>query len=196
MPYFSSPLKTAISMEETDEQEQRLQQIQAMRRRLFAEEEDDEDADLSTAFYLEPENLTANDATEATVTRLTFARPPEVRVVEIHRRSMTQDSDLDIDSNTSLSFAETLVNQSAEQMQRNVEFHRHYANVKEDVEVLMENARQDQERLRLWINDQRDVVEKLQQRRRSDARLDKSLQMLRLDRPALPARPRPRSIRV
>ena len=103
-------------------------------------------------------------------------RPQEVKVVQVRRRRRSEDSDTDCEP--SFSLVETLVNQSAEQLIRDRVFRQSHSDLAYEVEVLLANARASQERLRNWIGSMQGVVERLEVRRRSDARLDASLRLL------------------
>ena len=121
-----------------------------------------------------------------------LVRGEEVKVVQIHRRRISQDSDSvsDTDSESSLTLAETLVNQSADQLIRDNVFRQNHANLAYEVEALMANARAEQERLRNWIGSMQSVVERLEQRRKLDARLDASLRLLQHAHSVQAAKPR------
>jgi hypothetical protein len=103
-------------------------------------------------------------------------RPQEVKVIQVHRRRRSEDSDAD--SEPLISLVETLVNQSAEQLIRDRVFRQSHSDLAYEVEVLLAHARASQERLRNWIGNMQGVVERLEVRRRSDARLDASLRLL------------------
>jgi hypothetical protein len=103
-------------------------------------------------------------------------RPQEVKVVQVRRRRRSEDSDTDCEP--SFSLVETLVNQSAEQLIRDRVFRQSHSDLAYEVEVLLANARASQVRLRNWISSMQGVVERLETRRRSDARLDASLRLL------------------
>lgn len=131
--------------------------------------------------------------TAAIAQTATLIHPQEVRLVQVHRPRRSRDSDGDGDSESSFSLAETLVNQTAEQIARDHLFRQTHGELAYDIEVLLANARADQERLRNWIGSMQSVVERLERKRKSDARLDASLQLLEQARSVAVANPRRRS---
>lgn len=169
-PLISSPLRAEI-VAETYQDEQRRLQILRMRQLL--------NSDLEEYANSWSRNVEVDwDGTAAIAQAGTLIRPQEVKVVQVPRRRRSQDTDSDIDTESSFTLAETLVNQSAEQLIRDHVFRQSHGDLAYEVEVLMANARADQERLRNWIGSMQSVVERLEQRRRSDARLDASLHLL------------------
>jgi hypothetical protein len=185
-PLISSPLRAEIVAETLEDDERRLQILQ-MRQLLDSDLEEYAD---SWSRDTEGER----DATSAIAQAATLIRPQEVRVVQIPQRRRSEDSDAD--SESSLSLAETLINQSAEQLIRDNVFRQSHGDLAYEVEVLMANARADQERLRNWISSMQSVVERLEQRRRSDARLDASLRLLEHAQYDVSASPRRRSMHI
>jgi hypothetical protein len=179
---ISSPLRTEIVPETYQDDERRLQILQ-MRQLLNSDLEE-----YSNSWSQDVE--VEADGTAAIAQAATLIRPQEVKVVQIHRRRQSQDGDSD--SESSFSLAETLVNQSAEQLIRDHVFRQSHRDLAYEVEVLMANARADQERLRNWIGSMQSVVERLEQRRKSDARLDASLQLLEGARSVAAVNPRQR----
>jgi hypothetical protein len=159
-------------------------------RQLLNSDEEDAVSEYTSARSIK----TDHDGTEEKAQIGTLIRPQEVKVVRIHRRRRSQDSDTA--SESSFSLAETLVNQSAEQLVRDAAFRQNHGDLAYEVEVLMANARADQERLRNWISSMRGVVERLEYRRKSDARLDASLQLLERAHSAHATNPRRRSTRT
>jgi hypothetical protein len=185
-PLISSPLRTELVPETPQDDERRLKILQ-MRHLLNS---DLEEYANSWSRDVEVEE----DGTATIAQAATLIRPHDVKVVEVHRRKQVQDSDTD--SESSLSLAETLVNQSAEQLIRDHVFRQRHGDLAYEVEVLMANARADQERLRNWIGSMQSVVERLEQRRKFDARLDASLQLLEHAQSFPAANPRRRSMRT
>lgn len=186
-----SPLQSDIMIETDRNAAERLQQILNMRRML---DSDSDDAMLSA----EPEQMssyleTIPDSTEAVATSCKLTRARNIRLVHINRRRRSLDSDADSDS--SLSLAETLVNQSAEQVVRNKVFRQTHRDLTDEVEILMENASVNQERLGNWINSMADIVENLERRRKYDSRLDASLHLLEQECPKMSSEPKRRSLR-
>jgi hypothetical protein len=187
-PLISSPLRVEIISDSYQDDERRLQILQM--RQLLNSDEEDVVSEHTSSHSIE----TDHDGTEAKAQIGTLIRPQEVKVVRIHRRRRSQDSDTV--SESSFSLAETLVNQSAEQLVRDAVFRQNHGDLTYEVEVLMANARADQERLRKWISSMRGVVERLEYRRKSDARLDASLQLLEHAHSVHAANPRRRSTRT
>lgn len=187
-PLISSPLRAEIVSDSYQDDERRLH-ILRMRQLLNSDEED-----AVSEYTSAPSIETDHDGTEAKAQIGTLIRPQEVKVVRIHRRRRSQDSDTA--SESSFSLAETLVNQSAEQLVRDAAFRQNHGDLAYEVEVLMANARADQERLRNWISSMRGVVERLEYRRKSDARLDASLQLLERAHSVHATNPRRRSTRT
>ena len=174
-PLVSSPLQAELVPETYQDEARRLQILQ-MRNTLNSDLE--EYTPSKTVWSGEFE--ANHDGIAAIAQAATLVRPEEVKVVQIHRRRRSRDSDShsDTDSESSLSLAETLINQSADQMLRDNVFRQTHGDLAYEVEVLMANARADQERLRNWIASMQSVVERLEYRRKSDARLDASLRLL------------------
>jgi hypothetical protein len=187
-PLISSPLRAMIIADSYQDDERRVQ-ILRMRQLLNSDEEDAVPEHTSSRSI-----ETDHDGTEAKAQIGTLIRPQEVKVVRIHGRRRSQGSDMA--SESSFSLAETLVNQSAEQLVRDAVFRQNHSDLAYEVEVLMANARADQERLRNWISSMRGVVERLEHRRKSDARLDASLRLLEHAHSVQAATPRRRSIRA
>ena len=187
-PLISSPLRTEIVLDSYQDDERRLQILRM--RQLLNSDEEDAVSEHTSSCNIE----TDHDGTEAEAQIGTLIRPQEVKVVRIHRRRRSQDSDTA--SESSFSLAETLVNQSAEQLVRDAVFRQNHGDLTYEVEVLMANARADQERLRNWISSMRGVVERLEYRRKSDARLDASLQLLEHAHSVHAANPRRRNTRT
>lgn len=185
-PLISSPLRAEIIAETLQDDERRLQILQ-MRQVLNSDLEE-----YANSWSREAEG--DRDGTAAIAQTATLIRPQEVKVVLVPRRRRSEDSDAD--SESSLSLAETLVNQSADQLIRDRAFRQSHGDLAYEVEVLMANARADQERLRNWISSMQSVVERLEQRRRSDARLDASLRLLEHARYDASADPRRRSMHI
>ena len=169
-PLISSPLRVEIIPDSYQDDERRLQILRM--RQLLNSDEEDAVSEHTSSHSIE----TDHDGVEAKAQIGMLIRPQEVKVVRIHRRRRSQDSDTA--SESSFSLAETLVNQSAEQLVRDAIFRQNHGDLTSEIEVLMANARADQERLRNWISSMRGVVERLEYRRKSDARLDASLQLL------------------
>jgi hypothetical protein len=185
-PLISSPLRAEIDAETLEDDERRLQILQ-MRQLLNSDLEE-----YANSWSRDTEG--ERDGTSSIAQAATLIRPQEVRVVQVPQRRRSEDSDAD--SESSLSLAETLINQSAEQLIRDNVFRQSHGNLAYEVEVLMANARADQERLRNWISSMQGVVERLEQRRRSDARLDASLRLLEHARYDVSASPRRRSMHI
>jgi hypothetical protein len=185
-PLISSPLRAEIVSETYYDEERRLR-ILRMRQLLNS---DPEEYALSQTSY--SRDVPAEHGGNTAIAQVaTLIHPQEVKLVQVHRRRRSQDSD--IDSEASFSLAETLVNQSAEQLIRDHVFRQNHGDLAYDIEVLMANSRADQERLRNWIGSMQSVVERLEHRRKSDARLDASLQLLEQARSVAAANPRRRS---
>ena len=192
-PVISSPLRAEINPEMYQDEARRLQILQ-MRNTLNSDTEE-----YAPSKTLWSQEFEANhDGVVAIAQAATLVRPDEVRVVQIHGRRRSQDSDShsDTDSESSLSLAETLINQSADQMLRDRVFRQTHGDLAYEVEVLMANARADQERLRNWIGSMQSVVERLEHRRKSDARLDASLRLLQHAHSVQEATPRRRSTHI
>lgn len=187
-PLISSPLRAEIFSDSYQDDERRLQILRM--RQLLNSDEEDAVSEHTSSHSIE----TDHDGTEARAQIGMLIRPQEVKVVRIHRRRRSQDSDTA--SESSFSLAETLVNQSAEQLVRDAVFRQNHGSLTYEVEVLMANARADQERLRNWISSMRGVVERLEYRRKSDARLDASLQLLEHAHSVHAADPRRRNTRT
>jgi len=189
-PLISSPLRVEISSETCQDDERRLQIVQ-MRQLLNS---DWEEYALSQT-YRSRDVEAEHDGTAAIAQTATLIHPQEVKLVQVHRprRSQDSDGDGDSDSESSFSLAETLVNQTAEQIARDHLFRQTHGELAYDIEVLLANARADQERLRNWIGSMQSVVERLERKRKSDARLDASLQLLEQARSVAVASPRRRS---
>jgi hypothetical protein len=185
-PLISSPLRAEIVPETYQDEERRLQILQ-MRQLLNSDLEE-----YANSWSRDVE--VDQDGTSAIAQAGTLIRPQEVKVVHIPRRMRSQDSDSD--SEPSFSLAETLVNQSAEQLIRDHTFRQSHGDLAYEVEVLMANARADQERLKNWIGSMQGVVERLEQRRKSDARLDASLHLLERASSDAAANPRRRSTHI
>ena len=185
-PLISSPLRAEIVPETYADEERRLQLLQ-MRQLLNSDSEEYVPLKSSSSRDVEADH----DGTATIARAATLIRPKEVKLVQVHQRRRSQDSDTD--SESSFSLAETLVNQSAEQLIRDHVFRQNHGDLAYEVEVLMANARADQERLRNWIGSMRSVVERLEQRRKSDARLDASLRLLQHAHSVQAANPRRRS---
>jgi hypothetical protein len=185
-PLISSPLRAEILSDSYQDDERRLQ-ILRMRQLLNSDAEEDAEPERTWSRSIE----TDHEGTAAKAQIGTLIRPQEVKVVRIRRRRRSQDSDTD--SESSFSLAETLVNQSAEQLVRDAVFRQNHGDLTYEVEVLMANARADRERLRNWISSMRGVVERLEYRRKSDARLDASLQLLEHAHSVHAANPRRRN---
>jgi hypothetical protein len=188
-PLISSPLRAEIISDSYEDDERRLQ-ILRMRQLLNSDVEEDAMSEHTRSRSIE----TDYEGTAAKAQIGTLIRPQEVKVVRIHRRRKSQDSDTD--SESSFSLAETLVNQSAEQLVRDAVFRQNHGDMAYEVEVALALARADQERLKNWISSMRSVVERLEHRRKSDVRLDASLQLLEHAHSVHAANPGRRSTRT
>ena len=170
-PFIKSPLRAEIVLEDHQDDEQRLQHVLRMRRLLNTDDEE--------VMPLTPQDY--GDSIESIAQTCTITRLPSVKLVHIprhgrRRQSQSSSTSSDNPSESSFSLAETLINQSAEQLIRDLIFRkRHGDQLTSEVEAPMDNARADQERLRNWINSQHDVVSALEQRRQLDPRLDSSM---------------------
>lgn len=187
-PLISSPLRAEIISDYQDDE----RRLQILRMRQLLNSDVDEDIVSEHTWSRRIETDEEGTAAKAQIGML--IRPQEVKVVRIRRRRRSQDSDTD--SESSFSLAETLVNQSAEQLVRDAVFRQNHGDLAYEIEVLMANARADQERLRNWISSMRGVVERLEYRRKSDARLDASLQLLEHAHSVHAANPGRRSTRT
>ena len=168
-PLISSPLRAERVAETLPDGVCRLQILQ-MRQLLNSDLEEYPDSRFRDS------EGDREGATTAIAQAAMLIRPQEVKVVQVRRRRRSEDSDAD--SEPSFSLVETLVNQSAEQLIRDRVFRQSHSDLAYEVEVLLANARASQEHLRNWIGSMQGVVERLEVRRRSDARLDASLRLL------------------